>query len=546
MFRNLKRLVVVVLLVCAVASAQKATPPTWQQLYAAGDWRAVAANQDSSADALFYKAMAFARLHEADAAMQALLEGQRRYRNDGRFSVELGGLYFQQKDYSAAIQQLQRAVQLAPTDEYANNLLGSLYSLTGNVEAAVKYWNRAGRPQIDGVEFVPEPRTDPVLLDRTLAVAPRTLLKLEDLRTTEARIEALGVFSVPQYALQAKADGQFDFVIRAGEKNGFGSTKLQAAVQLLRGLPYWTVYPEYYNAGGRGINITSLFRWDANKRRIGLNVAAPLRNHPSMRYRVFGDLRDENWVLSPDTSSAIGFHSRQYATGVAVEQVVNGTSSWGITASLVHNDAPGVASGDVFTVGNSLEARAWVQKQFLRVPEKRLSITARLSPTVGKNFGSSANVFGTLRASTELEWLPGKKAGDYEITAKISTAAATGTLPFSSLFMLGVERDNDLLLRGHPGTRDGKKGSAPLARDYLLGNFELTRRFFDNGLLDIGVGPFLDVARPWQTLQPGVGKWLIDPGVSIKLRVLGSATVTLSYGRNLQDGRNTFYASALR
>ena len=44
-------------------------------------------------------------------------------------------------------------------------------------------------------------------------------------------------------------------------------------------------------------------------------------------------------------------------------------------------------------------------------------------------------------------------------------ARRLGKFPFDELFMLGLERDNDLEMRGHIGTRDGRKGSAPLGRE---------------------------------------------------------------------------------
>jgi tetratricopeptide (TPR) repeat protein len=532
-------------LLTAAAVAQSSSTNLFKALFDAGRFHDLIADTGSSADAYLYRGLAFARLQQSEQARQVLLDAQQKYPEDERFPVELAGLAFQSKEYRSAIGYLRRAVRLKPDDEYANNFLGSLYLLEGNLEAAVKYWNRVGKPVVDHIEFAPEPRTNPALLDRCLAISPRSTLSLDDLKTSEARIEALQVFSSPQYALQAQPGGQFDFTVRAAEKNGFGNSKLQAFVRTLRGLPYWSLYPEYFNAGGTATNITSLLRWDPNKRRVSLNVSAPLRSRPSFHYRLFADVRDENWVLSPDTASAFGFHSRQYAVGAALDQVANGKWNWGVSSTLVRESAPQLAAPDVFTSGYSLQYSAFVERQ-LSIPERRLTVSARLVPSVGRNFGSPNTSFARVQATAELNWLPGAQSGDYEMNAKLSGAASHGTLPFGDLYMLGIERDNDLLVRGHPGTRDGKKGSSPLARDYALANFEFTRRLFDNGLFDIRLGPFLDVARTSQTLQADVPAWLFDPGVSLQLRVLGSATVTFSYGRNLHDHRNAFYATALR
>jgi hypothetical protein len=61
--------------------------------------------------------------------------------------------------------------------------------------------------------------------------------------------------------------------------------------------------------------------------------------------------------------------------------------------------------------------------------------------------------------------------------------------------MLGLERDNDLWMRGHIGTRDGRKGSAPLGRNYFLSNWEAEKNVYGNGLLTLKLGPFVDTGK---------------------------------------------------
>ena len=110
--------------------------------------------------------------------------------------------------------------------------------------------------------------------------------------------------------------------------------------------------------------------------------------------------------------------------------------------------------------------------------------------------------------------------------------------------MLGMERDNDLWMRGHVGTRDGRKGSAPLGRNYFLSNLEIDKRIYRNGLLSVKLSPFIDTGRITDPL-PGLGSagWLCDTGLQLKLRVLGVG-VTLVYGRDLRSSHNAFYATA--
>jgi hypothetical protein len=127
---------------------------------------------------------------------------------------------------------------------------------------------------------------------------------------------------------------------------------------------------------------------------------------------------------------------------------------------------------------------------------------------------------------------------------QIRSGKTFGSVPFDELFMLGMERDNDLWMRGHVGTRDGRKGSAPLGRDYFLANWEIDKRVYHNGIFSLKLSPFLDTGKITDPL-PGLGSgtWLWDTGVQAKFRVLGVG-VTVIYGKDLRSGHNAFYATA--
>lgn len=112
--------------------------------------------------------------------------------------------------------------------------------------------------------------------------------------------------------------------------------------------------------------------------------------------------------------------------------------------------------------------------------------------------------------------------------------------------MLGLERDNDLLMRAHIGTRDGRKGSAPLGRRYVLVNSEMDKNIYGNGLLSIKLSPFLDTGKITDpTSQLGSKRWLWDTGVQAKLRVLGLG-LNFTWGKDLLTGNNAFYFVAVR
>src|SRR5205085_1950598 len=156
---------------------------------------------------------------------------------DPRFLTELAGVSYKQNNFSAAKRELRGALRLNSQDAYTLEFLGTIYFVEGNLEAALKYWNRIDKPRLRNVTVEPAP-------------------------------------------------------------------PLQAA--LLSGTPYATIYPEYYNFRGSAANLTSLLRWDSEKRRAAAFFSTPPANDPSLRLQLYLDARNENWNLT-NTFFGAGF-----------------------------------------------------------------------------------------------------------------------------------------------------------------------------------------------------------------------------------------------
>ena len=136
------------------------------------------------------------------------------------------------------------------------------------------------------------------------------------------------------------------------------------------------------------------------------------------------------------------------------------------------------------------------------MPERRFIVTTSASTQLGRIWSHPSQAFAKLQGSLQAHWLPQASGDDYEMQAKIQAGKTFGEIPFDELFVLGVERDNDLWLRAHIGTRDGRKGNAPLGRNYFLSNWELDKNVYSNGLITLKLGPFLDIGRS-STPSPG-------------------------------------------
>jgi hypothetical protein len=176
-------------------------------------------------------------------------------------------------------------------------------------------------------------------------------------------------------------------------------------------------------------------------------------------------------------------------------------------------------------------------------PERRLTVEGGLSSQLGRIWSQPSRSFEKLQGSARFHWFPQAQGDDYEVQQSIRAGKTFGDVPFDELYLLGLERDNDLWMRGHIGTRDGRKGSAPLGRNYFLSNWEADKNVYRSGIFTVKVGPFLDTGKITDALD-GLGshQWLWDLGAQAKVRVFGIGMV-FSYGKDLRSGNNAFYVS---
>jgi hypothetical protein len=512
--------------------------------------------ENQSADLDFLAGLSFAKLRRWNDARAAFANGHHVAPREARFLVELAGVDYKLNEAWAAKRELRAALKLDPRDAYTREFLGTLYFLDGNLEAALKYWNVIDKPRLRSVAVQPPPQIDPALLQNAIGFNAPQVLTNDALLGAEARLDNLGVYPYRRVELAPASAGNYDATLHLPERNLWGDTWWEGALTWLSGLPYATVYPETYNLGHDAVNVTSLLRWDSEKRRAYADVSSPLLHDSRLRSRVYFDGRNENWNL---TNTFLGgglvlsdLNVRRVAGGAELRSVVNGRWSWSSGIEIANrsfrNVTPQAAAAgkSFFSDGSSLVYWARVDRSLLRLPERRFTIDGSAEGRIGREFANDLGSFGTARGSLSGHWLPQAKGDDYEMQERVRAGETFGDVPFDELFQLGIERDNDLWLRGTAGTTDGRKGAAPLGRRYFLANWEVDKNVYGNGLFTVKLGPFVDngaIADPSGLF--GSQRWLWDTGAQCKIRVLGTMTVVLSYGRDLRGGRNVYYGTVV-
>jgi hypothetical protein len=533
-----------VFLLAAFAAALHAQADV-ERLYASGQYdEVVAATSDESrdADSLFFRGMSLARLSRWGEADQTLRLGQSLAPQDPRFPTELAGVSYRLDDYRQARRQLRRAIRLAPDDEYARNFLGSLYLLDSNVDAALAQWNRRDQPRLSSVELPPGLRTDAVLLDRAFAFSPATTLQLQELRTSRARLSLLDAFSGYDFDLvpEPSSDG-YRLRLRGAERKGLFASPWLALARSARGLPYRTVFVEHDNGGGNASSLHAVVRWDPYRRRANLVYSRPLAGEARYRWRTFADAREERWDLTRRIAGLPNFRLQKIEAGAGFDSVVNGSFRWGGDAAVVVRSFRDEAADDV-RMPDAAGARTGVHFHWtpIYLPARRIAVATETRIGLGSIADNEGTLYGRAETAGQLRWSPGE---NWSFQTRLSAGALPGKAPFDELYILGVERDNELIFRGMRNDRDGRKGSAPVGDRYWLSSTDLIRRIVRFSLADIHAGPFFDAGAIRDSRgRFGDPRTQFAAGIQLELRVLGAFGIRLLYGRDLRTGQDLFFS----
>jgi hypothetical protein len=499
-----------------------------------------------TAQYLLDRGVALGSAGRLDGAQTALQEGVRLFPRDQRFPLELAGIAFRRHDFGAAKGYLHEALAIDPGDRYGNDFLGTLYLLDGNLPGALKYWNRIEKPFLGEVRFAPMPPLVPLLRERSFDISVGQVFTTSRLLRTQANLDLLGIFADCRYDLAPRAGDQFRLTIRPVPMASPLEGRLGYLVSLLRGLPYREVHLDFYNLGRRAINLQSFWRWDAQKRRVGLELSGPAH---FWRYRFLFDARQENWDLA-GTYFGAGPSAptlRKLEAGADLERNLNARLKWTVGTRLSFREFAGAAGGPSFAKGWTSEILNRFDALLWDWPDRRLRVDGWGMLRTGRILTAVPSRLIAPEAALHARWIPQARGETYSVVAEIRSGAAFGNVPLDELFMLGMERDNDLWLRGHVGTRDGRKGSTPMGRQYLLTRTELNRALFQLPMLRFEVGPFFDSGRIGDpSHQFGSHGWLYDTGLQAKVGTLGGFRFLAVYGRDLRNGSGVFYTAVRR
>jgi hypothetical protein len=444
---------------------------------------------------------------------------------------------YRQGDRERAKDYLNRLLKSHPNDSYANRFLGVLFLMDGNTEAALKYWNRVGEPRIKKISFKPSPDIDAILMDRAFVMAPASPLLLQEYRETKSRLEMMGAFKEFEFQLRPHQESRtFDLILRPQLRKGTFASKINIAAMVAQGALTDSIEPSFHNIGSRTMHSTSFISWDEYRNRIYTSLSLPLGDEPHARLRVFADHRAETWDIGSD------MELRKWETGFEAAKTWNDRISWSSGIKVSYRTYNGVQTDrSVFQEGALVGVFGGVDFSIVRIPEKRLSLKGKSLIGTGKFIGANDRPsFVNFEHSLHLTWFPHPADEDLATNANVHFGRALGSAPFDEFYSLGADRNMNLRLRAHRSEMD-QYGENPFGPGYLLFNWDISKTIFENGKFRWRLVPFVDTAR----ISPGDlwkgPKWFLDTGLQSGFQVFDSIELMMTYGKDLQSGRNVIY-----
>jgi len=447
--------------------------------------------------------------------------------------VERGGLRFLEKNYDAAIRDLEQALRRR-SDPYTRDLLASALHLAGRSDEALGQWNVLGQPTLQSLEITGLEHTKDRVARRELSVAEGSLLSLDDLRASRARLREVGVFDRVTLRPVPRGEGKADVEVALSERYGLFATPLDFLLSSGVNALQRRVRLRYTNLKGTGVSFGGQYRWEENRPELSLAMDWP---------RPFG---------LPAYAHLQSFRGRQvYGLGESLTR-----KSRGIDLNLRHvfgaqtvgelgfrgrdrtfsrpdpSAEPGVVTG--ITGG--------VEQRLVDRYRQRLDVAAR-------GFQTAAALGSELRYATSVISLTyrafasppdGTPIDRSVLAARVLWGWESGRAPIDDAFAPGGSVEMEFPLRAHRQTRNGTLGEMPLARSLVLGNFEWRRRFLDKTAVQLGFAAFTDVGRAARTVT-GIDRSFVDVGLGLRVAFRGSSVIRIDFGHGLSDGKNALF-----
>ncbi|MDX1546208.1 MAG: papain-like cysteine protease family protein [Rhodothermales bacterium] len=435
---------------------------------------------------------------------------------------EQAALRFRQQAYGDAARLATEALALDPSDATARRVVASSRFLLGDAVAALRAWNALGEPRIDLVEVEGLARSRHAPVRRLLGLETGALLRPEAFERARRRLSMLPSAARAELRYVPLPDRSVRVEAAVVERPLLFGGWVDAAATVVQALPLRRATLRLTSPTGGGEQFTFTYRWQQNRPRAGVRLAAPAP------------------AGLPGVAFAEGVWDRQtYALGEGapsrrVETVRSATLGWvdwlaswlrgGLALGLDRYGALGSFGGA------DLRVRIAPPGAALRL---ELYGEGRAPLEGGRAFGGLGG---------EVRWGVGRSAA--RGTVRMGAAAVSREAPLARWPGAGTGSGRDALLRAHPLLDEGVVRGPAFGRVLTHGTVEAIRMMPSPPGLPLGLAVFVDAARVWHPLRTQAEPRVrVDAGAGVRIGLPGGqGMLRLDAATGLRDGATALSA----
>jgi hypothetical protein len=420
---------------------------------------------------------------------------------------ELAGLRLLQRRWPEVSELASAALAADPVDAYAWQLLATSRFIQNDPDGALRAWNRIDQPHIDLVAVGGLTRTRQRVVERLLAVPPRSLLTpgLHDL--SARRLKDLPSAMGTRLEFVPRSSGLAELRAHVVERSLLPADAWSyAAIGLLAAARNEVSVSTGALTGG-GERVSAGWRFWPGRPRVNLEVVAPARWGGLWGVDIFA----ERQPFSDDTFPT----TRRAGAGMTL-------ANWIVPWARV-------------SARGGIDAWDGLGTYGVAATELRLA-SARDRAIVGLDVASwfGEDAFGSVAASVRLRSNHERRGRTFIVRA--GGALATSATPPDLWFAGDTGAVRPALLRAHPIVDDGELQSDRLGRGIVHGSGEVRHWWTIRTLIQIGAGLFADAARVERRAAED-GRGDVDVGGGLRLGFPGlDGVFRLDLGKGLRDG----------
>ena len=379
--------------------------------------------------------------------------------------LELAGVHFKMGNRRESIRTLRQVLARDPSHQYAHTFLATLLYLEGHRIEALYHWNRGGEPRIDQIAYNVPSQTTADFLQHLFPLNEGEMLRREQVLDIHWKQQQFRLGSAFHWQLQPGRHGAWDLEIGLSPGTALSYPKALLLENSTRALLYQEVAVDYPRTPRSGKHYSGSARWDTPRKRFQTSAAFPFLSSSSDGLHLGFDFREENWS---HTASGSEFFLQSEQLLVHYEYLMSSRKSFSIHTGYQHQFSRAAQDSQEFPDSPHLLrlGLGWNHLVSLNHADTmQLDWWTRFDTIVG--IGGQNNRARQFSSTAKLNWHWSKRSRS-GMKLAFGTGVSSQALPIFDYFILGVGQDQPLPLRAHPTVQNGRKGHAPMGRNFAL------------------------------------------------------------------------------